>query len=373
MSTRKYQCTRCGEVFTYASDRDALYCPLCGSTARYVGNTQTTTTTRKTTGSKYFSVTFTDPDTNIKIGTANVPDGWKYGAAIQSYNQSLLVQYLGICQVQKSDGSAIMFAKTGDNYLDVRTGINPNEIHQDGQINQYFNIPMLRLDSTENYLNSIAPGYVQNAKLTAQAISKLPSYYAENAKAFTSVMNKEITDFSAYFKNGSATFEAGAPVTESKLVQYSYTRNRTKYIMLLGTDLGAYEFRLTTQSNNNNNMMNIMTSLLTGGSNVNTGQYIHWGSKLLFGLITTEDNYNNVVNDFLNFVNSFRIDSSFNSNLKKIGTTSANRKTTKKTTANDNTGFTLTDILSTLLNASGGNSATDGSNNLSFDWTKLFK
>ena len=287
-----------------------------------------------------------------------------------------MVQYLGVCQAQKADGSAVMFVKTGDNFLDVRNGINPNETHQDGEMNQYFNIPMLRLDSTENYINSIAPEYVTKAKLTAKAVSKLPSYYAQNAKVFQQEMAKEVTEFSSYFKNNNnITFEAGAPVTESKLVQYSYTINKTKYVMLLGTDLGAYEFRLTGPSANNN-VVSLLTTLVTGqNNNANVGQYIHWGSKLIFGLITTEDNYNNVSNQFLNFVSSFKMDPSYKTNVKKVNTTtSGKRKTTSsnQTTTGTN-GFSLTDILTGLLSAAGGSNAEDSSNNLSFDWTSLFK
>ena len=370
MSTRTYQCTRCGETFTYNSDRDALYCPLCGSTARYVTKTTTTTTTtglNRTTTSKYVNVAFTDPTTKVKIATATVPDGWQYGAVIKSYNQSLLVQHLGYCQVQKTDGSAIMFAKTGDNFVDVRNGLNSDEVHKDGQVDKYLNIPMLRLDSTENYINNIAPSYAENTKLTAVAVSNLPSYYGSNSKAFQTVMNNEIKEFSEYFQNANVTFEAGAPVMESKLVQYTYTQNRTKYVMLLGTDLGAYEFRLSSASNNTN-MMDILTSLM-GGQSANVGQYIHWGSKLIFGLITTEANYNNVAQEYLNFVNSFKLDASYRANLKKINTT-----TTRKTSSSSNNGMNLTDILSTLLNAtSQSGTASDGSNGLNFDWTKLFK
>ena len=376
MSTRTYQCTRCGETFTYNSDRDALYCPICGSTARYVGNTTTSVNQNTTTGkNKYYNVTFTDPSTKVKIGTATVPDGWQYGASIKSYNQSLMVKYLGICQVQKNDNSAVMFVKTGDNFLDVRNGINQNETHQDGEMNQYFNIPMLRLDSTENYINTIAPGYVQNAKLSGKAVSKLPSYYAENSKTFQKEMEKEVEEFASYFANNNdLTFEAGVPVTESKLVQYSYTQNKTKYVMLLGTDLGAYEFRLTSKSAANSNMVNLFTSLLTGrNSSSNVGQYIHWGSKLIFGLITTEASYNSVAADFEKFVNTFKLDSSYKTNLKKLSTTGANRPQNQNTTSSNN-GLSLTDILTGILNAtSQGTSTNDSSNSTGFDWTQLFR
>ena len=371
MSTRTYQCTRCGETFTYNSDRDALYCPICGSTARYVTKT-TTSTGRNTVNNRYVNVTFTDPSTNLKIATATVPDGWKYGAAIKGYNQSLLVKYLGICQVQKADGSALMFAKTGDNFLDVRQGLNQDEVHKDGQVNKYMSIPMLRLDSTENYLNSIAPQYAENARLSATAASKLPSYFGENNKAFQQEMEKELKEFAACFANADVQFEAGVPVTESKLVQYAYTQNRTKYVLLLGTDLGAYEFRLTAKSAaSNNDMMSILTNLM-GAQQTATGQYIHWGSKLIFGLITTEAAYNETSREFLNFVNSFKLDSSYKNNLKKIGTTQ--KTTTKTQSTNPGSGLNLTDILTSLLNATGsGNNSTEGQNNLNFDWTKLFK
>ena len=126
MSNRTYQCTRCNEVFTYNSDRDALYCPICGSTARYVSK-PTATVNQTTASGKYYNVVFTDPSTGIKIGSATVPDNWKYGASLKSYNQSLLVNYLSICQVQKNDNTALMFVKTGDNFLDVRNGIFQNE------------------------------------------------------------------------------------------------------------------------------------------------------------------------------------------------------------------------------------------------------
>ena len=374
MSTRTYQCTRCGEVFTYNSDRDALYCPICGSTARYVTKTTTTTSNQRTTASgKYYNVVFTDPSTKINIGSATVPDNWKYGASLKAYNQSLLVNYLGICQVQKNDNTALMFVKTGDNFLDVRNGINQNEVHQDGQMNQYFNIPMLRLDSTENYINSIAPNYVQSAKLTANAVSKLPSYYAENSRVFQQEMEKELNEFASYFaKNTDIKFEAGAPVTESKLVQYSYTQNKTKYVMLLGTDLGAYEFRLTTQSAANNNMMSILTSLV-GGSQTNVGQYIHWGSKLIFGLIATEASYNEVVSDFLKFVSTFKLDSSYKNNLKKLSSSGTKRQTTQQNN-NPGSGMSLTDILTSILNAtSQGTSTNDTKTTQGFDWTQLFK
>ena len=125
MSNRTYQCTRCNEVFTYNSDRDALYCPICGSTARYVSK-PTATVNQTTASGKYYNVVFTDPSTGIKIGSATVPDNWKYGASLKSYNQSLLVNYLSICQVQKNDNTALMFVKTGDNFLDVRNGIFQN-------------------------------------------------------------------------------------------------------------------------------------------------------------------------------------------------------------------------------------------------------
>ncbi len=375
MSSRTYQCTRCGETFTYNSDRDALFCPICGSTARYVTK-PSATTVNNYTNSQYYNVTFTDPDSKIKIATATIPDGWQYGATVKSYNQSLLVQHLGVCQVQKADGSAVMFVKTGDNFLDVRNGINPNETHQDGEMNKYFNIPMLRLDSTENYINTIAPEYVTKAKLTAKAVSKLPSYYAQNAKVFQQDMAKEVTEFSSYFKNNNLTFEAGAPVTESKLVQYSYTINKTKYVMLLGTDLGAYEFRLAGPTANNNNVVSLLTTLVTGqNNNANVGQYIHWGSKLIFGLITAEEDYNSVSKQFLNFVSSFKMDPSYKTNVRKLNnTTSGKRKTTSGNQNNtSNNGLTLTDLLTGILNAAGGSTAQDDSNNLSFDWTQLFK
>ena len=373
MTTRTYQCERCGETFTYNSDRDALYCPICGSVARAVSRTTTSTGRNTVSNGRYVNVTFTDPSTNIRIASATVPDGWKYGAAIKNYNQSLLVNYLGICQVQKADGSALMFAKTGDNFLDVRQGLNQDEVHKDGQVNKYMNIPMLRLDSTENYINSIAPDYAETAKLSATAASKLPSYYGENSKIFLQEMNKEINEFAACFKNSDVTFEAGAPVTESKLIQYTYTQNRTKYVLLLGTDLGAYEFRLTSKSAaQNTNMMSLLTNLM-GAQQTASGQYIHWGSKLIFGLITTEAAYNETSREFLNFVNSFKLDGSYKNNLKKIGTTTTTKKSTTSSNQNS-TGLNLTDILTSLLNATGtGNNSTEGQNNLNFDWTKLFK
>ena len=176
--------------------------------------------------------------------------------------------------------------------------------------------------------------------------------------------------------NKNVTFEAGAPVTESKLVQYSYTLNKTKYVMLLGTDLGAYEFRLTGPSANNTNVVSLLTTLVTGQNNTaNVGQYIHWGSKLIFGLITTEDNLNNVSNQFLNFVSSFKMDPSYKTNVKKVNTTtSGKRKTTSSNqTTTSNNGLSLTDILTGLLSAAGGSTAQDDSSNLSFDWTQLFK
>lgn len=370
MSNRTYQCTRCNEVFTYNSDRDALYCPICGSTARYVSK-PTATVNQTTASGKYYNVVFTDPSTGVKIGSATVPDNWKYGASLKSYNQSLLVNYLSICQVQKNDNTALMFVKTGDNFLDVRNGIFQNETHQDGQIDRNFNIPMLRLDSTENYISSIAPGFVQNAKLTAKAVSKLPSYYAENSKVFQREMDKELKEFAAYFnKNNDITFEAGAPVTESKLVQYTYTQNKTKYVMLLGTDLGAYEFRLTTQSAANNNMMSLLTSLVTGRNNqTNVGQYIHWGSKLIFGLITTEANYDSVVGDFLKFVNTFKLDTSYKTNIKKLASGRPSQNT-----SSGNGGLSLTDILTGILNATNQGTSTSGNNtSQGFDWTSLFR
>ena len=144
--------------------------------------------------------------------------------------------------------------------------------------------------------------------------------------------------------------------------------------MLLGTDLGAYEFRLTSKSAANSNMVNLFTSLLTGrNSSANVGQYIHWGSKLIFGLITTEASYNSVAADFEKFVNTFKLDSSYKTNLKKLSTTGANRPQNQSTTSSNNS-LSLTDILTGILNAtSQGTSTNDSSNSTGFDWTQLFR
>ena len=115
--------------------------------------------------------------------------------------------------------------------------------------------------------------------------------------------------------------------------------------MLLGTDLGAYEFRLTTQSAASNNMMSLLTSLVTGRNNqANVGQYIHWGSKLIFGLITTEANYDSVVGDFLKFVNTFKLDTSYKTNIKKLASGRPSQNT-----SSGNGGLSLTDILTGIL------------------------
>ena len=86
MSNRTYQCTRCNEVFTYNSDRDALYCPICGSTARYVGNTTSVNQNITTGKNKYYNVTFTDPSTKkvsvmkdyLRQVSIRVVDGKRY-------------------------------------------------------------------------------------------------------------------------------------------------------------------------------------------------------------------------------------------------------------------------------------------------------
>ena len=140
--------------------------------------------------------------------------------------------------------------------------------------------------------------------------------------------------------------------------------------MLLGTDLGAYEFRLTTQSAANNNMMSLLTSLVTGRNNqVNVGQYIHWGSKLIFGLITTEANYDSVVGDFLKFVNTFKLDTSYKTNIKKLASGRPSQNT-----SSGNGGLSLTDILTGILNATSQGTSTSSSNtSQGFDWTSLFR
>ena len=381
MAKRVYQCSQCNTEFEFDSTRDALFCPLCGAAARVTNKkpSTTTTTTNNTTttttqssplnnatstvssSSSLVAVKFTDAATKTAIGSANIPLGWKYGAEIQNTFQSQEEPFVYVAQVTNSDNSITMFVRNGENFIDVRNGIGEGEVHKDGQIDKYFNTPMKRLTAFEDYITTVAQAY-NNAKLTKVGSAKLPSYYGNNESAHKKLWTADAQDMAARFKNSQVTFEAVNQVNESTLVQYKYVSNRRNNIMMVGADVGGFEFHLTPVSQNTgNNMMGILSSLIGGGQQqaaANQGVYISWGSKLIFGLMTDESHSQEAVQAFSNFVGSFKQDKAIDTLKQRYisqGTTAADNTTTT-TSNNTSQGLDMTSILMNLLNMSNNSS-----------------
>ncbi|MBR3350726.1 MAG: hypothetical protein IKG35_01260, partial [Erysipelotrichaceae bacterium] len=146
------------------------------------------------------------------------------------------------------------------------------------------------------------------------------------------------------------------------LVQYKYVSNRRNNIMMVGADVGGFEFHLTpVTQNTSNNMMGILSSLIGGGQQqaaANQGVYISWGSKLIFGLMTDESHSQEAVQAFSNFVGSFKQDKAIDTLKQRYisqGTTAANNTTTT-TSNNTSQGLDMTSILMNLLNMSNNSS-----------------
>ncbi|MBQ9037539.1 MAG: hypothetical protein IJ115_08805 [Erysipelotrichaceae bacterium] len=369
MSLRVYKCSQCNTEFEFDSTRDALFCPLCGAAARVtskkatgtttstvkpastVNNTTTNTTTSTTSAARkqMVAVKFVDTATKTTIGTANIPTGWKYGAEIQNTFQSKEEPFVSIAQVTNTDNTVTMFVRSGENFLDVRNGIAQDEVHKDGAMDKYFNTPMRRLTAFDEYVNSLT-GYFVNAKLTQVGKGTLPSYYGQNDATAKKAWQADANELAKQFNNSQLKFELASLVNESVLLQYKYTANRKTNYMLLGADVGGFEFHLTSaaQQTNANNMMGLLTSLIGGGTqtNTNSGVYINWGSKYIFGLITDEENLQSAATVFSNFVGSFKEDKALTTLKEKV----SNGQTTTTTTNNTSSGLDLTSILGNLLN-----------------------
>ena len=352
-----YKCTRCNTQFEFDSDREALFCPLCGSTARM------TPAPRKTvsvSGNK--NVSFVDGTYGYTIASATLPASWNYSAQIQNYAQSKAEPFLTFVQATR-DGSTI-FAKSGENFLDIRNSIIQDEVFREGQMDQYFSTPMMTMKSGADYVNSIAPSLLGNVSgLKVMDSTTLPSYYGQNSDVLKKKLTAESTELSKQFASSQVKYETIAAVTEFPLVQYTFTRNRKKGIMLLGADMGAYEFHLSVARQQTMNMMGLLSNLMgQSTAGMETGIYINWGSRNVFGLITDEEHFNDDVQAFINFVKTYRVDKDIE-NRKANGTaftTKQTRNTTtvkntqgvnrQQTTTNNNQSLNVTDILMSLLN-----------------------
>ena len=88
--------------------------------------------------------------------------------------------------------------------------------------------------------------------------------------------------------------------------------------------------------------MGLLTSLIGGGTkaNTNSGVYINWGSKYIFGLITDEENLQSAATAFSNFVGSFKEDKELTTLKEKV----SNGQTTTTTTNSTSSGLDLTSI-----------------------------
>ena len=371
MSVRNYQCTQCNTVFSFDTNRDQLFCPLCGSTAKYVkGGTVSNSSAATTTISGYSSVKFTDSNLKVTVGAANVPNGWSYATEIRNVIQSKMNPYQTNVQVSNKAGSIVMFARSGENYLDVRDGIG-NDTHQDGVLNNTFSTPMLRILSTKDYLNKLAPSIINVSNLKEVSGGSLPSYYGTNATAAKKALNSDANDFGAEFEGTAVTYKVVNSAVESYLERYSYTSGKTKGVLLLGMDMGAFEFTVTQpKSSQPTSVMGLLGSLISTNtaaqSGNDTGDYINWGSRLIFGCVTDEANYNTALEAFTQFVGSYKVDSKLAGKkeaiIKALNSTNNNTviSTTNTNTNTQSNGSSLMgDLLSGLFGISNRSSFSD--------------
>ncbi|MBR0136964.1 MAG: hypothetical protein IJM15_00935 [Erysipelotrichaceae bacterium] len=325
MANNLYRCTRCNTEFNFNTDRDALFCPLCGSTAKLVSSSNLSYNNISSTNSasrkrRYVSTDFVDKSTKLTIGNATIPSDWTVETQIQKYNQSESEPYLKLVKLINPEQTTTIIVRSGDDYLDVRNGIGDNEVHQDGQVDKYFNTPMKRFMEFASYVDELASGFVGNKKLTRSSTGKLKSYYGSNETTFKKAVQAEANTLGAKFNNSQLRFEVKAVAVDSTVNQYKYKNGRYDGILVVGADVGAYEYHLSqTNASGGGDIMSLFNSFLGNGSQQNEGVYINWGSKLVFCMATDNSSYDEAVEVFNKFVSTYRETAGLNDKIAKLG------------------------------------------------------
>lgn len=365
MADNLYRCTRCNTEFRFDTDREALYCPLCGSTARLVttssfslnnilNNNNTSSAKRK-----FVTANFTDPSTRLVVGSATVPNDWRVETEIQKYNQSEAQPYLKMVKLISPDESSTIIVRSGDNYLDVRNGIGNNEVHQDGKMDQYFNTPMKRFMNFADYVDELAEGFLNNTRLTRNKTGKLNSYMGKNETAAKKLVQSAANTLGQKFKNSQLNYEVKAVAVESQLNEYSYKSGRYNGVLAVGADIQAYEYHLSTGSQGgNNDLMNIFNQFLGGNAQQkkDEGIYINWGSNLVFCLATDKNSYNEAMEVFEKFVSTYRETEGLNNKIANTNTNTmqnlfglSGSGRPENNTNNNSQGSSFTEMLMNIL------------------------
>ena len=353
---RTYRCTECKTEFEFDSTRSTLFCPLCGATARYTKDAGSTTASSTTSTGTGKSTKLTETKTKITQGTATVPSGWTHTTTITQTNQSQSHPYAVLTQLNASKTNGQMWIKNGEDYLYVKAGFADDQTHKDGSMDKYFQTPMLKFTSFEDYLDKLAVAFLPNVKLTTVNTVTLPSYYGQNADVYKKAVTANANSLAKAFKNSELTFKLVSQSAASTLRQYKFTNNKTACYLLLGADMSAYEFTLTgTVSGGTDtagSLLGVLGSLISTNTaasttKTKTGDFITWGSDNIFGLITDEANFNANVTDYQTLVSTYKQDGSLDKNLAALTTTTTTNTTTSASSGSSSTD--LTGMLGSLL------------------------
>ncbi|MBQ4254112.1 MAG: zinc ribbon domain-containing protein [Erysipelotrichaceae bacterium] len=324
MANNLYRCTRCNTEFNFNTDREALFCPLCGSTAKLISSglsyNNITSTSSSSKKRRYVSTDFVDRSTNLTVGSATVPSDWSVETQIQKYSQSEAEPYLKLVKLINPEQTTTIIVRSGDDYLDVRNGIGENEVHQDGQVDKYFNTPMKRFMDFASYVDELASGFVGNKKLTRTGSAKLKSYLGSNEATAKKAVQAEANELGTKFKNSQLRYEVKAVAVDSTVNTYKYKNGRYDGILVVGSDIGAYEYHLTpANASGGGDIMSLFNSFLGNNAQQNEGIYINWGSKLVFCMATDNASYEEAVEVFNKFVSTYKETADLNKKIAKLG------------------------------------------------------
>lgn len=338
MRLRIYYCPACGYSLKVEAGVTSIICPACGNTVMVEPEQEESVTQNRS----HHATTITDAGSGQAIASAKIPSGWKAVGEIRHVMQSMSNPFTAQVQVTSPDGNTVLFANTGESFQQLKKA--PMQMHQEGVFNQSTKMPMRTFVMPDVYLDGIAENMARGRKISVLNTCPLPSVFGQNIRL---VKQKGIEEAEGLARSALAS---GIQLKFQNIFAGALMKTYQigEQILILGADMSGLEYAMyapgmgmmpgfgagffqgggligamvkkinqeRTAAQNTSGQQN------TGGNEFGKAPipgalngFADWGSKAIYGMITSSPLTDILNKIFHEFVSSFLFDSSIHAKM----------------------------------------------------------
>ena len=257
--------------------------------------------------------TFIDQRTNIALSHAQIPDDYMIGGAFNNGFQSEHVPFSWSVHAINQAKQINIFAVSEEKFVDYRSSmlkqaanLNPSLIRS--SVRAYV--------EPEEYLKQFAQS-IFGAELEDVAFGDCPSLYNQNLENSYGVLSNLANTVASAETQSGYQCNINNLTCNSYLVKYTGYKDSVKYSVFAAMDFEGFEMKYPM-----NQMLNMFGGLFGGNKNQQTSysnvlghgdcDIVEWGAKMRYLMIVPEENEQEALPDFVNFVSTLQMDPGLN-------------------------------------------------------------